>query len=69
MTTRYGRVPKYGPRNPCKVHWPADHRELYERDAVKLGLTLGEYLIRLVARVHGLPVPEEEEGSQLSLTA
>jgi len=68
MATKYGRKPRYGERSPCKVHWPAEHRKVYEREAAKHGLTLGEYLILFTARAHGIPVPSEQEG-QLQLSA
>lgn len=63
----YGPTPRWGPRNPCKVHWPAEHRALYEERATALGLSLNEYLIRLVAKAHGFPVPDHPE--QLDLSA
>ncbi|MGH8921591.1 MAG: hypothetical protein ACRD0H_25190 [Actinomycetes bacterium] len=71
MAARSGPIPRYGERRPCKVHWPAEHRDVYEREAAKQGLTLGEYLIRVAATAHGIPVPDRPspEGEQLPLSA
>lgn len=61
--TVYGRRPRYGDRAPIKVHWPAVHREIYERRAAEAGLSLGEYLIQTMARAHSIPLPgDEDEG-------
>ena len=70
---RSGPKPRYGPRSPLCVHWPADHRQRYEAEARARGLPLGEYLIRVVARAHGLPAPDlpvPDDGSdQLAMGA
>ena len=61
---RYGPKPRYGPRSPVKVYWPADHRERYEREAAARGLSLNEYLIRTMAHVHGLIDAKALEGDE-----
>ncbi|OLL69919.1 hypothetical protein Ae168Ps1_6339c [Pseudonocardia sp. Ae168_Ps1] len=37
--------------------WPEQHRHLYEDEAKKHGLSLNEYVIREMAKLHGLTVP------------
>lgn len=68
---RYGPIPRWGPepRTPCKIHWPREHRERYETEASEAGLSLNEYVIRVMARVHGLPGPREEHDTQIALGA
>jgi len=69
MQTRYGPRPRWGPRHPCKIHWPADHREHYEELARKSGLSLNEYVIRRLAEAHGLDGPRTGDDEQLPLGA
>ena len=63
-----GPKARWGPRTQQTMYWPVEHRALYEREAAARGLSLSEYLIRTLAKVHGLPVPDDEE-PQLPLTA
>ena len=64
----YGPKPPWGERAPVKVHWPAAHREVYDRAAREAGLSLNEYVIRAMARLHGIAVPDDPE-PQLRMSA
>lgn len=67
---RYGPKPLWGPepRTPAKIHWPQSHRERYEAEAKKAGLSLNEYVIRSMAGLHDLPGPREEHDPQIALS-
>jgi hypothetical protein len=58
-----GRKPMWGPRSPMTVHWPEEHLEHYKREARKAGVSPNEYIIRLLAEVHGL-IPEQSGGAE-----
>lgn len=65
----YGPKPRWGDRSPCKVHWPSEHRAVYERAAQEAGLSLNEYLIRVAARAHGITIPGDQDDARLSMSA
>ncbi len=52
-----GPTPRWGERSYVSVGWPKEHRSHYEREASKYGLSLNEYVIREMAKLHGLTVP------------
>lgn len=70
---RSGPPPKWGePTSALTVRWPSSHREIYEERARELGISLSEYVIRVVAEAHGLAVrdvPTLGQQEQLPLTA
>lgn len=51
-----GPRPRWGERSYVSVGWPKEHRRRYEREASKHGLSLNEYVIREMAKLHGLAV-------------
>lgn len=54
--TRPGPDPK-GDRSQITARMPRDHRAVYEQEAIKAGLPLGDYLALRLARAHGLDDP------------
>ncbi|WP_339121048.1 hypothetical protein [Pseudonocardia sp. D17] len=48
------------------MKWPIPHREVYEREAAKLGISFNEYVVRQMARQHGL-LDDENDGGQEQL--
>lgn len=67
-----GAPQKWGePTSAHSVRWPTSHRKVYEERARDVGLSLSEYIIRVVAEVHGLDLPDisTEGQEQLPLTA
>ena len=73
---RHGPEPRWGGRRwPLTVNWPEAHRELYEAEAKKAGVSVNEYCIRVMASAHGL-LPDQQdqqeedgpESGQLQLT-
>lgn len=50
------------------LKWPEAHRQHYEQQAAREGISLSEYVIRRMAALHGLIEPEEEGAMQLRLT-
>lgn len=67
--TRPGRQPRWGePTSAHTVRWPASHREVYEKLARERGMSFSEYIVRMMAELHGLEL-HEETTDQLPLTA
>lgn len=71
---RGGPVPRWGDREQVSVKWPVAHRRLYEQRAAERGICFGEYVLRSMARAHGLPLPDDVGpddafGGQLQLGA
>jgi hypothetical protein len=54
---RPGPQPK-GDRTPLHVRVPRAHREVYEAEAAKAGLPLGDYIALKLALAHALDEPE-----------
>ena len=52
------------------VNWPRKHRELFESEARKMGISVNEYCIRVMAKAHGLledePAPQDRREGPLS---
>ncbi|GJF01335.1 hypothetical protein PSD17_02990 [Pseudonocardia sp. D17] len=63
---RPGPKPRWGERQQVSVKWPIPHREVYEREAAKLGISFNEYVVRQMARQHGL-LDDENDGGQEQL--
>lgn len=61
---RAGRKSMWGERSPVSIKWPVAHRERYEQEAAKRGLSLNEYVIRLMAAQHDLIDLDALEGEQ-----
>lgn len=57
MAAARGRRPK-GDREPMHVRVPRDHKRLYEQEAAKAGLFVGDYIAVMLARAHDLPEPD-----------
>lgn len=57
MANRLGR-PTKGPRSAVMARMPVPHREVYEQEAAKAGLPLGDYVALCMARMHELNDPE-----------
>lgn len=52
-----GPIPK-GPRKQLSIRVPVDQMPVYEREAAKRGLPLGDYIIGQLALCHGMEEPE-----------
>ena len=52
-----GRRPK-GTRSQLTVRIPASHRPVYEAEAQRAGLALGDYIAVALAREHNLAEPD-----------
>ncbi|WP_214369776.1 hypothetical protein [Pseudonocardia sp. H11422] len=65
-----GPTPRWGERQQVSVKLPVPHRAVYEQEAARLGISLNEYLVRFLAREHGLLRSDQvEEQEQLPLGA
>jgi len=62
-----GPEPRWGERQQLSVKLPKHHREVYQAQADARGLSLNEYLVRLLAAVHGLWDGDEEVELQRQL--
>lgn len=57
MANRLGR-PTKGTRSAVMARMPVPHREVYEQEAAKAGLPLGDYVVLCMARMHELSEPD-----------